>query len=132
VEKVRTMSELSNIPINEPVRLDPDRLGTLYFKLGESGADNVICRAMEELAVRLNDMPKMKREGDLPRLAKTARSLVGIADQIGMSSLARVAGDVAHCANNNDHAALGATLARLQRIGDRSLSAIWDMQDMSV
>jgi hypothetical protein len=55
--------------------------------------------------------------------------MVAIADQIGMASLARVARDVSSCAVRVDAAALGATLARLERIADVSLMAIWDMQD---
>jgi hypothetical protein len=53
-----------------------------------------------------------------------------LADKIGMVTLARVAQDVGLCAGRSDAAALAATLARLTRIGDRSLSAVWDLQDV--
>ncbi|MBM7067149.1 hypothetical protein [Actibacterium sp. 188UL27-1] len=122
----------ARLPLDETVRLDPDKLGTLYYQLGEAGAETVVCRAMEELAIRLHDLPRLLAEGDIDRLGKVARSLVGIAEQIGMMTLARVALDVSRCAGRGDDPALGATLARLQRIGDRSLTAIWDMQDMTV
>ena len=36
----------------ETVRLDRDRLGALYRQLGEDGAEDVVCRAIEELATR--------------------------------------------------------------------------------
>ena len=62
----------------------------------------------------------------------SARSLTGIADQIGMNDLSRVAGDVTRCIDARDAVALAATLSRLQRIGERSLTAIWDMQDVPV
>ena len=42
------------------------------------------------------------------------------------------AGDVAQAARSRDFAAIGATLARLGRIADRSLTEVWDAQDLSV
>jgi hypothetical protein len=43
-----------------------------------------------------------------------------------MLKLARVARDVAELAHGRDVAALGAVMARLDRIGDRSIIAVWD------
>ncbi|WP_324753718.1 hypothetical protein [Roseovarius sp. Pro17] len=116
----------------EVVRLNPDRLEELYAQLGEAGAEDVVCRALEELAVRLSHTERCHREGRLADMRKSARSLVAIADQIGMQALARVAGDVAISADNNDVVAIAATLSRLLRIGDSSLSEVWEMQDLSI
>ena len=113
----------------EPVRLDPTRLDELYDRLGEENADNVICRAIEELALRISECERQWRKNDWTALRKSARSLVAIADQIGMSALARVAQDVAGTAERRDMVASGATLFRLIRIGERSLTAIWDGRD---
>jgi hypothetical protein len=117
---------------NETVRLDPDRLGSLYRQLGETGAENVICRAIEELAVRLAHCARLWRSRDLDALRKCARSLVAISEQIGMTVLARVATDVTRCVDAGDAAATGATLSRLIRVGERSLTAVWDLQDLSL
>ena len=38
----------------EQVRVDQERLGILYDQLGETGAEDVVCRAMEELALRMS------------------------------------------------------------------------------
>ena len=113
----------------ERVRLDHDRLQALYDDLGDANAEDIVCRAMEELALRLALAEKAHRRGDQGELRRLARSLVGIAEQIGMNALARVAGDVAHCAEIGNGVALGATLSRLLRIGERSLSAIWDAEE---
>lgn len=113
----------------EMVRLEQKQLDTLYASLGEMQAEEVICRAMEELAMRLALMERAYGAGEMEPLAKGARGLVKIADQIGMSLLAKIAGDVAICADRRDGQALGATLARLLRISDRSLMAVWDMAD---
>ena len=108
----------------EHVRLDPDRIGALYYNLGEAGAENAICQAMETLALRLGELPRLTRAGDLDALGRTARGMVGIAEEIGMTKLAQVASDVATACARHDRNAAGATAARLTRIGDRSLTAL--------
>jgi HPt (histidine-containing phosphotransfer) domain-containing protein len=125
------VAQVATLTYDEPVRLNRDNLDTLHRQLGASGAENVICRAMEELAVRLSDMAPLYRSERTGDLARLAHSLIGIASQIGLQTLARVAGDVSHCATVNDRIALAATLCRLERIGDRSLTAVWDLQDMT-
>jgi len=128
----RTAAEVSGLRHDEGVRLDPDRLGALYAELGHASAESVVCRAMEELAVRITDMQRFLATGEHDALYRSGRLLAKVADQIGMTSLARVATDVCLCAERGDGAALGATMARLVRIGDRSLTAVWDLQDLSV
>lgn len=118
--------------LDEVIRMDSDSLTDLYVELGEAGAEDVICRAMEELAVRLGHAERMYREGEIELLRKSVRSMAAIADQIGLHLLARVARDVTATIDNADTIALAATLARLLRIGDRSLTAIWDTRDLSV
>lgn len=115
---------------DESVRLDPDRLQALYEQLGETGAEDVVCRAMEELALRMSIVERMYREDRLSEMHKALRSLTAIADQIGMWTLCRVAGDVSRCADTGDPVALAAVLSRMLRIGERSLSEIWDLQGM--
>lgn len=117
---------------DEVIRIDSDRLTDLYVELGEAAAEDVICRAMEELAVRLSHAERMYREADVELLRKSVRSMAAIADQIGLHLLARVARDVTATIDRADMIALAATLARLLRIGDRSLTAIWDTRDLSV
>lgn len=116
----------------EHVSVDQDRLGALYSQLGESGAEDVVCRALEELALRLAHCETLFQEGCWDDLRKNARSLVAIAEQIGMSALSHVANDVTLCIDQGDITALAATLSRLVRVGDRSLAAVWDIQDFTV
>lgn len=116
----------------EPVELDCDRLEDLYLQLGEAGAENVVCRALEELAARLSHAERCFRENRPAEMRKSARSTAAIAEQIGMGMLARVALDVTRCIDSGDRPALSATLARLLRIGERSLTEIWDLQDLTI
>jgi hypothetical protein len=126
VEQVVMLSQ------DERVRLDQDRLGELYAQLGEAGAEDVVCRAMEELAARLAQTARMFRQGNMTDLRKNVRSTAAIADQIGMQMLARVGRDVITCIDAGNGNALAATLARMLRIGERSLTAVWDLKDLSL
>lgn len=121
---------LLQIRPTEQVIVDQDRLGALYHQLGEAGAEEVVCRALEELAVRLSQSHALYRQGEWAALRKNSRSLIAIAEQIGMHALARVAGDVTDCLDRADGIAVAATLSRMIRVGERSLTAVWDMHDM--
>lgn len=126
------MNNVIEIRLAEQIQLDRVRLGMLYSQLGETGADSVICRAMEEIASRLAQCEKHWHARNYPVLRKQARSLIAIADQVGMHRLAQVARDVTICVDSKDDIAIAATLSRLLRIGERSLSAIWSIEDLSI
>lgn len=129
---VSTVSKIAQLKPTEQVRVDPDQLSGLYADLGEIAAEDIVCRAMEELALRLAHCERLYRNEEWSELRKSSRSLIAIADQIGMSKLARVANDVTNCIDDKDTAALAATLGRLLRIGEGSLTAIWDLQDLTI
>lgn len=114
---------------DEGVRLDQDRIAELYRQLGDAGAEDVVCRALEEIAVRLSFANKLCTRKDLHEMRKCVRSLSAISDQIGMVALSAVAMDVCRCIDQGDEVALAATTARLLRTGDTSLTAIWDLQE---
>ena len=113
----------------ERVRLDADRLEALYIQLGTRGAEDVVCRALEEIAGRLARAERDYRAARFAEMRKACRGLVGMADEVGMALMARVARDVTTAIDAGDGTALAATFARLLRIAERSLCEIWDMQD---
>lgn len=117
---------------DDAVTFNSETLLELYRQLGNSGAESVICRAMEELAVRLVAIEQIPGEVEPAGLRKNVRALAAIAEQIGMVSLSEAAHDVIDCADTGDRVALAATRARMMRIGDRSLTDVWDVQDLSV
>ncbi|WP_428514600.1 hypothetical protein [Roseovarius sp.] len=126
------MERITLLKQSETVHLDQNRLEQLYLQLGEAGAEDVVCRALEELAVRLSHTERCFRQEQVQDMRKSARSLIAIAEQIGMCKLARVARDVTQSIDLHDKVAIAATLARLLRIGETSLHEIWDVQDYSV
>ncbi len=116
----------------EQVCVDQERLSTLYAQLGETVAEDVVCRAMEELALRMSHCDRLYRGSSWQELRKNSKSLIAIADQVGLQKLAAVAADVMSALDQEDEVAVAATLTRLIRIGERSLTAIWDTQDLSI
>ena len=100
--------------------------------MGEAGAEGGVCRAMEEIANRLSLIERCYQQGEMSALWKTSKGLVAIADQVGLRKLARASHAVAQCAKQQDAVALAATVARLVRLGDRSLTAVWDTPELSV
>lgn len=126
------MSTVTQIQLHEAVQVNHDRLNALYGEMDPANAEDVVCRAMEELALRMAHCDRLYRNGELEDLRRAAKSMIAIADQIGMDVLAAVAGDVVRCAKARDQVALAATLGRLMRTGEGSLSAIWDLQNITL
>ena len=119
------MKQVTMLAMSEPAQLDAEKLEQLYEELGDSAAEDVVCRAMEELAVKLAQTDRLYRSGQIAEMRKTVRSMGAIAGQIGMGTLARVAGDVLACVDANDGTALAAVLQRLMRMGESLLTQIW-------
>ena len=125
-------SKLTFIAPQERPGLDASQLEALCAELGVPAAEDVLCRAMEELGARLCQVHEDHAKGKRPEMLTGLRRIRAIADQIGLSGVARVAGDVLSCMAHHDGVAEAATMARLARIGERSLSALWDLQDVTV
>ncbi len=129
---VNVVANILTVVHTENVHLDPDKLSDLYKELGARGAEDVVCRAIEELAVRLTHCERLWRHDDMVNLRKSARSLIAISEQVGMVAMSNIASDVTSAIDSEDGAAVAATLFRLIRVGERSLTAIWDQHDLSV
>jgi hypothetical protein len=126
------MKHVIQITPIESIDVDQDRLNALYTQLGEAGAEDVVCRAMEELALRLSHCDRQFRTSAWVDLRKSVRSLIAIADQIGMSAVSTVASHVTDCIDQENKIALAATLGRLIRIGEESLTTVWNLQDIKI
>lgn len=126
------MADFSRLRHDEGVRLDPDALSAIYAELGERGAERLISRSMENLDAKLGEARDHLQQGRMTELVKAARMMVQIGNQVGMTSVTRVARDLIRATELRDATAQHAVLARLERIGQRSLLAVWDLHDMTV
>ncbi|MBU3031094.1 hypothetical protein [Paracoccus marinaquae] len=120
------MAQITALAVSEPVRVDARRVGDIIGELGETAAQNVIGLALEQLAGTLTATDAALEAGDLAQAVAHADRLSRLAWQIGLLSLAGVAMDLGSCAERRDMGALAAVRARLMRVGNRSLTAIWD------
>ncbi|BDW87204.1 hypothetical protein MACH21_33810 [Roseicyclus marinus] len=119
------------LPLGEPARFNPGQLEKLCEKLGDLRAETEVAHALDRLSVLLDDLARCRRSGDHADMGALLAALVHDAQLIGMATLARVGQDVHDCLHSGDPTALAATLARLLRVGDRSIHAIWDLEDVS-
>ena len=120
------MAQISALVMSESVRVDARRLADIVAQLGEGSAHAVIGLALEQLATALTDADGALRAGRTGDAAALAERMARLAWQIGLLSLAGVAMDLGAALDRDDPAALAAIHARLMRVGNRSLTAIWD------
>ena len=126
---------MENVVLYRPVELifvDAEHLATLSRERGRPRAEYIAHTAMEEIAERLTAAEAAWAAGEFARLGKIARSLVGMSRQLGMETLSKVAAMVAENAGSRDAAALAALVARMIRVGEGSLSAIWEVGHLRV
>lgn len=122
-----TITELSP---EEPARFNPECLEELCLKIGEVRAEAEVALALHrisELLPKLDAMLRIDEPGFAGAVAQVGRD----AELIGMATLGRVARSVLDSHASANHVALAATLARLGRVGERSIHAVWDLEDLS-
>ncbi|WP_353473742.1 hypothetical protein PVT71_06765 [Salipiger sp. H15] len=128
----RPVAQIAVLAPFEKAGLDPEVLEAIFVRLGPAEAEDALCRAMEELAYRLGALDRVHAQGHWAETRRHARELGEIAACLGMRSVARISTDVLSCLEDGDRVALSATVARLGRVGERSLYAIWDMEDQGL
>ncbi|WEJ78250.1 hypothetical protein EQ718_04800 [Paracoccus versutus] len=125
------MTKIAVLSMDETVRIDVQRLEQIVRELGEPAAGQIIGAALEQLALALGRTVAASRRGDLGAVVANADQLSRLAWQVGLVTLAGVAIDVGACAERQDEPALAATTCRLERIGNRSLTELWDPPETS-
>lgn len=120
------MGYVSRLNISEPVRIQTESLCLLQSTLGEVGSQDVIERAIVEVAERIGQIEQCLQLVDLDQLRRISRGLAAISAQLGLTQLAQVATDAIQCAERNDLVSLHAVTQRLIRVGDASLAAAID------
>lgn len=121
------MGEFAKLRHIEPARLDRIRLEEIVSEYGETGAERLVGRALDTIAIRLNRCERAWRANDHAEIQAAADDLLTYAVQIGLVSLERAAANVVDAARTGEPAAVGATVARMVRIGEASLMCAWEM-----
>lgn len=106
----------------EVVRQDVDAIAGIYRNLGASVAEQLVTRAFGELALSMAGIAEKVRRQDFGDLDRHLARLRRLAEDIGLVSLASVAGDTGTCLARGDSTAFAAVWARLVRVAGVSLS----------
>lgn len=120
---------ISILRVEESARFNPDRLEALCREIGEIEAEREVAIGLEQITMALAQLPRLRDAGDVLQMEVVLGDLAHMAGRIGMESLGRVAQDVLRTLARGDVPAFGATFARLERVGERSVRAVWDIED---
>lgn len=113
----RIGAQIVELRPNEAQRVDAERIGAIYARVGPVMAESTINRAMQILGDRLDALEVEGRDGAL--------RVVGIAEGVGLTTLAHCARGAAEAANTGDPVASAAARARVRRAGNRALRLVW-------
>lgn len=117
---------------SERIIIDADRLEELFRDLGDRSAEAKVMETVVIISDLLVEVEAGVRAGDLSAIAPRAKKVSRLSAEIGMTSLARVARDLAIATSRGDAIAYRAVWERLVRIGDRSLSLVWEQPGLSI
>ncbi len=129
LQRPRPISIVTVLECNRNPAMDPGPLSEIYKDLGDKGAEETICRALEDLAIRLNRLHDTRAISGFDEMTRQSNRLAAVAQGIGLTEVATAARHVATCARQKDGIALDATMFRLDRGFDLAISQVWDFRD---
>ncbi len=118
--------------IHEFVRLDQSHLDALSASVGRAEAERLVGLTFDELGEALGEIDAAYRAGDVRRVVARVAPLARSCERIGLTSLAAASSAVVATGEAADSAAFAATVARLIRLVEGSLTAVCEAPDMIV
>jgi hypothetical protein len=115
------MAEVTVLRPKDELRQNAEPVAAMYRDLGAMQAEQVVSRALGELALTMSLLAARVRARQLDELARQSRRLQRMAEQLGLESLGLVAVDLRQCLESDDTTAFSAVWARLLRVAERSL-----------
>jgi hypothetical protein len=116
------MEEVTALRPREVVRQDVEAIAVIYRNLGAPVAEQMVTRALGELALTMAGLAEKVRAQDLRDVARQLDCLQRLSRDLGLVSLASVAGDAKSCLQRADGTAFSAVWSRLLRVAERSLA----------
>ena len=126
------MGEIVPLRPREVVRQDVEAIALIYRNLGAPVAEQMVTRALGELALTMAGIAEKVRAQELRDLARQLGRLRRLAADLGLLTLATVAGDARTCLERAEGTAFSAVWARLLRVAERSLATDAGLVDQSV
>lgn len=112
----------------EGISIDADLLAGLFAALGDELAEHCIAETLNALSAGIADLSLGHIQTNGTEVAVLAARISRQAETIGLSTLARVAGDVVTSCGQLDRASIAATLARLARVAEQALAELGDLR----
>lgn len=127
----KIMENVTALHPAERVRQDGEAIAAIYRNLGTAAAEQMVTRALGELALAMAGLAAQVRAQELADLSRQLKRLQRMAENLGMLSLSTVAQDTRICLDRCDSTAFSAVWARLLRVAERSLATDKDFADLS-
>ena len=138
MENVTHFPDLSDTPTRDVVVLscpnllhfDPAPLTRLFAGKPQTEAEEIVCRMLEDIALRLDVMQRGVAARNFEEVKRPARRVEMVAERMGLMEVAVAAGHVRNCLDQGDGVAIEATMARLERGFDVAVNEIWSFRDL--
>jgi len=108
--------------------MDPAPLTAMFASHSEKDAEAMVCRALEDMALRLDRLQAARRAGDYAEIPHSAKRIAAIAAGLGLTEVKTVAKNIAQAAESGCGIALGAVTARMERCFDTAVSQVWEFR----
>ena len=109
---------------------DPVPVQAVYDRLPMGEAEDLICRFLEDIALRLDQLQAGLSGQMWSEMARPARRIALAAHQLGLLEVAESAQHVRQCLGQADGVALEAVMARLERAFDVAVNEVWNLREM--
>ena len=116
----------------EWVDIDRGQLARLGRRMEPGNMDRALDGALEELACRLYRCGARARDARRAELALDARRIAELARITGLVTLAGAAQVLEGLCSDGAVVELAAVADRVGRLGESSILALWDIQDLSI
>lgn len=123
VVEIQNWQEKENQLYNQEVIID------LLNGMDTAKTEDLIYDTVEDIAVAIGQMSVLLTEQNYVRLRALAHSVSVNANMLGLMKLDCLTADLVGCIERCDTHAIAAVVARIQRVGEASLVAIWELQD---
>jgi HPt (histidine-containing phosphotransfer) domain-containing protein len=112
------------------ITFDKQPLHALFAGREHHVAEEIVCRMLEDIAMRLDQLQRGLAARDFVPMRQSARRIALVAKQIGLTEVAVTADHVKTCLLQKDGVALEATMARLERGFDVAVNEVWQWRDL--
>ncbi|MFT6073435.1 MAG: hypothetical protein ACJAZ1_000341 [Yoonia sp.] len=115
---------------SQQLQFDPAPLQRLFAQKDLHIAEEVVCRMLENIALRLDMLQRCLAAHEFSQMHKPAKRIGLVAKQLGLAEVAMASEHVRACIDQTVGVAIEATMARLERGFDVAVTEIWNFRDL--